>query len=83
MVAKKIRETRVTCSSCGAVSHYGKADELQSTGAALSNAGKSMMCCTGCAPAALIPNQQAVDLNKCPKCGSRAISKEIVEHEVP
>ena len=41
-----------------------------------------MMCCTGCAPALLIPNQEVVDLNKCPKCGSRAITKETVEHEV-
>ena len=83
MAVKKIRETRCTCASCGTVWHYGKAEALESTGAAIQNLGKSMMCCTGCAPAVFIPNQQVVDLNKCPKCGSKAFKKEIVEHMVP
>ena len=80
---KKIRETRVTCTACGSVGHYGKAEELESAGAILSNVGKSMMCCTGCVPAVVIPDKKVVDLNQCQKCGSRAIRKEIVEHEVP
>ena len=80
---KKIRETRCTCAACGNVWHYGKAEALQATGAALQQAGKSMMCCTGCVPAAAIPNQQVTDLHRCPKCGSRAVSKETIEHEVP
>ena len=52
-------------------------------GKAMQNAGKSMMSCTGCAPAIFIPDQQVRDLNKCPKCGSQAVKKEIVEHTVP
>jgi RNA polymerase subunit RPABC4/transcription elongation factor Spt4 len=80
---KKISETKCTCSSCGGVWHYGKAEALQSAGAALQNAGKSMMCCTGCVPALFIPDRQVVDLNKCPKCGSKAVKKETVEHDVP
>ena len=80
---KRISETKCTCASCGNVWHYGKAEVLESTGAALQNCGKSMMCCTGCVPAVVIPNQQVVDVGKCPKCGSRAFKKEIVEHEVP
>lgn len=80
---RKIRETRATCGACGKVWHYGKAEELQSAGAAMQNAGKAMMCCGGCAPAVLIPQQKVVDLNKCPKCGSRAVTRAIVEHEVP
>ena len=80
---KKVRETRVTCTACGNVWHYGKAEELESAGAALQNAGKFMMCCSGCVPALAIPDKKVIDLNKCQKCGSRAIHKEIVEHEVP
>jgi hypothetical protein len=80
---KKIRETKCSCQACGTVWHYGKAEALESAGAALQNAGKSMMCCTGCLPAVLIPNQKVRDLNKCPKCGSSAVKKEIVEHQVP
>ena len=80
---KKIGDTRCTCSSCGNVWHYGKAEVLESTGAAMQNIGKSMMCCSGCVPAAAIPDKKVVDLNRCPKCGSRAITKQTVEHEVP
>ncbi len=80
---KKIKETRVICKACGNVWHYGKVEELESAGAALQNVGKSMMCCSGCAPAALLPTQTVVDLDKCQKCGSRAVTKEVVEHEVP
>jgi ssDNA-binding Zn-finger/Zn-ribbon topoisomerase 1 len=80
---KKIRETKSTCTACGHVWYYGKTDELQAAGAALQNAGKAMMCCTGCIPAIFIPNQKVIDLNKCPKCNSKAITKQVVEHEVP
>ena len=79
---KKITETRCTCRTCGDVWHYGKSDELESAGAAMSNLGKSMMCCGGCLPAAVIPEKKVVDLGRCPKCGSRAVSKEQVVHEV-
>lgn len=79
----KIKETRATCKACGNVWHYGKAEEIEATGAALQNVGKAMMCCTGCVPAAAIPDKKVTDLNKCPKCGSRAITKETVEHDVP
>lgn len=79
---RKISETRATCQACGTVWHYGN-DELESAGAAMSNAGKSMMCCGGCAPALFIPDKKFVDLSKCPKCGSRAVTKKKVEHEVP
>ncbi len=80
---RKIKETRVTCQACGNVWHFGKTEELESASAALHNVGKSMMCCTGCLPAVLIPDQKVVDLTKCPKCGSKAVKKDIVEHEVP
>ena len=56
---KKIRETRCTCQACGTVWHYGKAEALESAGAALQNAGKSMMCCTGCMPAVRFPTRKS------------------------
>lgn len=79
----EITETRCTCGSCGNVWHYGKADKLQAQGAAMQNLGKSMMCCSGCGPAAFLPDQDVPDLNKCPQCGSRAVSKTEVTHQVP
>ena len=80
---RTITETRVTCSACGNIWHYGKAEKLEAAGAALSNTGKAMMCCSGCAPALLIPNKEQLDLSKCQKCGSRAIKEETIEHEAP
>lgn len=89
---KKIKETKCTCSACGNVWYYGKqellenrAKSIENCGSAMSNTGSDMMCCSGCAPAILIPKQQAVkvkDLNKCPKCNSSAIRKEEITHEI-
>jgi hypothetical protein len=76
-----IKETRCTCAACGNVWHYGKMDSLREAGNAMQDAGKAMMCCTGCLPAVFIPTKTPIDLNKCPKCGSRAVTKEIVEHQ--
>jgi len=78
----KISEIRATCQSCGNIWHYGKSDEVQNIGSAMQQAGKAMMCCTGCVPALLIPTKQVVDYNKCPKCGSKAVKKETVVHEI-
>ena len=50
---KTITETRCTCNACGKVWHYGKQEQLESAGAAMQNLGKSMTCCSGCAPAVL------------------------------
>ena len=79
---KQIKETRVTCQSCGNTYHYGKTDSVEDFGNALSNCGKQMSCCTGCAPAIFIKDKPVRDLNKCPKCGSRAVKKEIITHTV-
>lgn len=82
-MSKKIKETKCTCKSCGNIWHYGKQEIIEQAGAALENIGKSMMCCSGCfLPAVLIPDKKIVDLNKCPKCGSRAIIKEEVTYEL-
>ena len=81
-MTKKIKETKCTCKACDNIWFYGKQEVLENTGSTLENIGKSMMCCSGCAPAALIPDKKVVDLDKCPKCGSKAIIKEEVIHEV-
>lgn len=91
-MAKKIKETKCTCKACGNVWYYGKeeaitnfGEKLQNVGSEMSNTGKDMMCCTGCFPALFIPEKQkkaVKDLNACPKCNSKAISKESVVHDV-
>jgi predicted nucleic-acid-binding Zn-ribbon protein len=91
-VSEEIREMKCTCQACGNIWYYGKQEieqnrlaETHNAGAALSNCGKSMMCCGGCAPALFIPDasRRAVkDLDKCPKCGSAALVKEVVVHRV-
>jgi ribosomal protein L32 len=77
---KEIKESKCTCSACGNVWYYGKQEVREQQANAMSNVGKSMMCCGGCLPSLFIPNKKVVDLNKCPKCGSRAIKKEEVIH---
>ena len=79
---RRIKETKCTCAACNHTWYYGKQEVFKNLGNDLQNAGKSMMCCTGCVPAALIPTKDKVDLGKCPNCGSKAIRKEDVIHEV-
>jgi predicted nucleic-acid-binding Zn-ribbon protein len=81
-VAKWIKETKNTCKACGNVWFYGKQEVKQQKAAAMQNAGKGMMCCGGCLPAALIPDKKVIDLSKCPKCGSKAVVCEKVTHRV-
>lgn len=89
---KKIKETKCTCKACGEVWFYGKeeaiqnfGDKMQNVGNSMSNTGSDMMCCSGCLPAAFLPvkpTKDVRDLNKCSKCGSKAVKKEVVVHEV-
>ena len=81
-MVKKIKETKANCKACAHASFYGKLDAFTNANNAMGNLGKSMMCCGGCLPAVLIPNKKVVDFNKCPKCGSKAIKKETITHEV-
>jgi predicted nucleic-acid-binding Zn-ribbon protein len=80
--SKTISETKCTCQACGSIWHYGKQDKTQQAAAASQNVGKAMMCCGGCIPALFIPNQNVVDLKKCPKCGSKAVKSEEVVHTI-
>lgn len=79
---KIIKETKCTCSACGNVWFYGKQEAWEQKANAMSNAGKAMSCCGGCWPALFIHDKQVIDLNKCPKCGSKAVKKEEVTHSV-
>jgi hypothetical protein len=81
-MAKQIREFKCTCDSCGNVWFYGKQEVDANMANALSNAGSNLMCCTGCFPAAFISEKKIVDLDKCPKCNSSAIKKEVITHEI-
>lgn len=81
-MAKKIKETKCICSACGNIWFYGKQEVSENTIATMQNCGKAMMCCGGCFPAVLINDKKVIDLNKCLKCGSRAIKKEEIIHEV-
>ncbi len=78
---KIVKETRVTCNSCGNVWHFGKAEQIQEAGKVIGNMGKDMSCCTGSC-LGCIPRSGTVDLEKCQKCGSKNVIKEVVEHEV-
>lgn len=80
---KEIKETKCTCEACKNVWFYGKTEERENAMNALSNAGKAMMCCGGCFPSLLIKDKEVRDFSKCPKCGSKAVKKEIVTHQVP
>ncbi|MBB5172422.1 hypothetical protein [Texcoconibacillus texcoconensis] len=92
-MGKKIEETKCTCQACGNVWYYGKdevqknfGEKLQNLGSDMSNTGKDMMCCTGCLPALFIPEKQKnnniTDLDTCPNCRSKAVTKEKVVHDV-
>ena len=79
---KQIQETRCTCSSCGNVWHYGKREAFQNAGNALSNATKDLYACSCCFPLFFLKGKDVKDMNKCPSCGSSAIRKEQITHDV-
>lgn len=81
-----VKETRCTCNACGRVWYFGRADwddELMALGTQLT-------CCgLGCLPGLLalpFTNRFAGGAlerkSRCPDCGSRAITIELVEHHV-
>jgi len=79
---KDVKETKCTCGACGNIWYYGKQEDWEQKANALSNFGKSMACCSGCLPSLLIPDKKVVDLDKCPKCGSKTVKKEVITHRV-
>jgi hypothetical protein len=80
---KTIKETKCTCTACGKVWFFGMKDAVENASNALNNFNKQMLCCGGCfLPSLLMKEREVKDMNKCPQCGSRAIKKESVAHEI-
>ena len=79
---REISETKCTCASCSNVWFYGKKDVQEQNLNRLATISKGLMACSCCLPALLIPDKKIIDLEKCPKCGSKAVKKENVVHYV-
>lgn len=82
LVKKQVQETRCTCSACGNVWYYGKREVFHNAGNLLSNATKDLYACSCCFPLFFLQGKEVTDVNKCPNCGSRAIQKEQITHDV-
>ena len=80
--SKEIKETKCVCEACGNIWFYGKLDENKEKANKIANASKALACCGGCLPALLIKDKEIKDLDRCQKCGSRAVKKEMVVHHV-
>lgn len=85
---KTIRETKVTCKACGNIWHYNSWDAFGNAvdhwDAGTNELNKSCCCCLFFPLgifAFLAPKKQVKELDRCPKCQSRAVTKEIIEHE--
>lgn len=78
----QIKEFKCTCHACGNTWFLGYDEVLIADASAKANAGKALLCCAGCLPALAIPSIKSVDVDKCPKCGSRAIKRQEITHEV-
>ena len=78
----QIKEFRCTCMACRKTWYYGYEEMLMADASDKIEAGKACLCCSGCLPILAVPKIQTVDVTKCPRCGSRAIKKETVIHEV-
>jgi len=78
-----ITETKAACQACSEIWYYGKKDKQEQFSNQYNNTcTKPALCCT-CSPLALlIPDKKIIELNKCPKCGSRAVKTELVTHNV-
>ena len=93
MGEKKIKETKCTCQACGNVWYYSWREHMENDGQKMinsanqkSNCANDLLCCSGCWPALFIPKAQQIpvkDLDKCSKCNSSAIKREVVVHIVP
>lgn len=79
---KKVEETRCTCTACGKVWYYGKREVYGNFSKKLRNAGKDISGATCCCWPMSYMNREQTDLDKCPNCGSKAVKKEQISHDV-
>jgi len=77
-----IQETRCTCSACGKIWYYGKTEALSDFAAKTRNAGKNIAGCSCCCWPMYYMSREKTGLNECPSCGSKAVKKEQITHEV-
>lgn len=70
---KYIQETKLTCQACGHVWHYSDKDAWKEIGNALMDMSSVKVWGQG---------SKDAPWEKCPKCGSRAMTKEKVTYEV-
>lgn len=76
-----IEEVECDCQACGNRWYISALDKSEESTQQDREDVRCFLCCTGCFPALLIPDKN-IDLGKCPKCGSRAIKKKAIKHEV-
>ena len=84
-VKRQIEETKCTCSGCGNIWFFGKKDVSvqQEKNCMMMEKNACAGACPCCLPLAFFGNEPRYnDPDKCPKCGSRAIKKEQIIHEV-
>lgn len=86
---KEITETKATCKACGNVWFYDHADKTKNFTDKMDAVGDELIknsCCCLLFPLGalfqLAPKKKVVDLNRCPKCSSKAVHKEEVIHTV-
>jgi len=72
-------ETRITCKSCGKVSHYNLDDKLNNFDKQLQNVSRRLGALGGNPFLAARKSEATIDFNKCQYCGSRNIIKEKIK----
>jgi len=81
-MTRKIQETKCTCQGCGKIWYYGKSEVLDDFAARTRNLGKTVSACSCCCWPMSFMSREKTGLNECPNCGSKAVSKEQVIHEI-
>ncbi|MBM2820918.1 MAG: hypothetical protein HW405_678 [Candidatus Berkelbacteria bacterium] len=86
---KELKEIKNTCQGCGHTWFYDRSDQLKNFGEKMDVVSDDLVktsCCCLFFPLGfltfLIPKKKVIDLNRCPKCGSKAIKKETVTHNI-
>lgn len=73
-INRYVRETQGMCSVCKHVWHFNAKDVFAQTGKQMKNMGKDLLALGVFLPLSLLPNEQIQELERCPKCGTRAVT---------